>query len=66
MNILSHLNPNITVAVAAPASSKQEIQDLLNYSPITIPPDYLEVIHQAGDMELLVNLPDDEQWYLRV
>jgi hypothetical protein len=66
MNILSHLNPNITVAVSAPASTKKQIQDLLECSPIPIPSDYLEIIRQVGDMELLVNLPNDEQWYLRL
>ena len=66
MSILSHLNSALSVAAKDPGCNEEEIQELITFSPITVPPDYLGIVREATEVEIKVDLAVDGIWFLRI
>lgn len=66
MNILSNLYPNLKLAASRPPSTKEEIKALLEFSPIPVPQEYLQLIQQGSEMEIGVDLGCRGYWFIRI
>ncbi len=66
MSILSHFNSALTIASKDPGCTEEEIQELITFSPVTIPHDYLGIVREATEVEIKVNLAAEGQWFLRI
>lgn len=62
MDLLNNLNGIFRLAVAEDASSEAEIADLIGFSQITVPDEYLNLIRKHTELEFAVS----EVRYLRV
>lgn len=56
MSILSHLHPNLKIAAQDPGCAEEDIRNLINFSPVEIPPDYLELVRDATEVEIEAHL----------
>lgn len=54
------------IAASDSASTDEEIEELRQFSPIEIPPDFLDLIKHASEIEIGVDLGDDGYWFIRV
>ena len=54
MNILDNLNEQYELVSSEPASSEEEIQQLIEFSEIAIPEEYLNIIRQQTELSILV------------
>lgn len=66
MNILSNLYPSLKLVASQAPSTKDEIKALVEFSPIPIPPEYLQLIQQGSEMEIGVDLGSDGYWFIRI
>lgn len=66
MNILSNLHSALKIAASQRPSTKEEIQGLLEFSPISVPPEYLEIIEQGSELEISVNLGSRGYGFIRI
>ena len=66
MNILSNLYPSLKLAASEVPSTKEEIKALLGFSPIPVPPEYLQLIQQASELEIGVDLGSRGYWFIRI
>jgi hypothetical protein len=66
MNILSNLHSALKLAASDPPSTKDEIKDLLEFSPIPVPEEYLQLIQQGSEMEIGVDLGSRGYWFIRI
>lgn len=54
MRMFSELNKDFSIEVSSDASKEDEIKELINFSPIRIPNEYLELIRQKAELEINV------------
>ena len=54
MNILDNLNEQYEIVLSEPASSEEEIQKLIEFSEITVPEEYLNILRQQSEITILV------------
>lgn len=54
MSIFNLLGDGFSIATKTPPASEYEIQELEKFSPIPIPSDYLAIVRQAAEMEIIV------------
>lgn len=66
MNILSNLHPSLKLAASQAPSTKEEIKALLEFSPIRVPSEYLQLIQQGSALEIGVNLGSKGYWFIRI
>ena len=62
MSTLSKISKSFKIATCDCKSKDSEIDELIRYSKIDIPPEFLEVIKEKSEIEILV----DEKKYIRV
>ena len=66
MNILSNLYPSLKLAASQAPSTKEEIKALLEFSPIHVPPEYLQLIQEGSELEIGVDLQGEGYWFIRI
>lgn len=66
MSALSNLHSKLKVEAFQPRSSEDEIQALLDFSPISVPDDYLSLIREGSELEIGVDLADEGYWFIRI
>ena len=54
MDILNHLNEQYEIVLSEPANSEEEIQQLIEFSEITVPEEYLNILRQKTEITILV------------
>ena len=54
MDILNNLNEQYEIVLSEPASSEEEIQQLIEFSEIEVPEEYLGIIRQQSELSILV------------
>lgn len=54
MDILKHLNEQFEIVLSEPANSEEEIQQLIEFSEITVPEEYLNMLRQQTELTILV------------
>lgn len=54
MDILKNLNEQYEIVSSEPANSEEEIQQLIEFSEITVPEEYLNIIRQQTELSILV------------
>ena len=59
---ISNLNQVFSVDVAQSAASEADIGTLLSFSTIDVPQEYIQIVRQATDIEILVN----NRCYIRI
>lgn len=62
MNILNKMNKMFKIEAYEMKSVERDINDLLQYSNIAIPNEYIEIIREKTEIEILV----DEKKYIRI
>lgn len=62
MNILNNLNEIFRVDASNNASNEMEIAQLIDFSPINVPLEYLELIREKTEMEININ----DKMYIRL
>lgn len=62
MSILNNLNAKLSIYTSQMASSDEDIRRLIKFSRIQIPKDFLEVIREKSEIEILV----DGKKYIRL
>lgn len=66
MSLLSRLHPKLKLAASSHPSSENEIQTLLDFSPIAVPEDYLALIRHGSELEIGVDLGAEGYWFIRI
>lgn len=66
MNILSNLYPSLKLAASQPPSTKEEVNALLEFSPIPVPSEYLQIIQHGSNLEIGVDLGSRGYWFIRI
>jgi len=66
MNILSNLHPTLKLAASEAPSTKEEIKAFLEFSPIPVPTEYLQLIQHGSDLEIGVDLGSSGYWFIRI
>ena len=54
MNILDNLNKQYEIVSSEPASSEEEIRQLIEFSKIEVPEEYLNIIRQQANIKMIV------------
>lgn len=54
MDILKNLNEQYEIVLSEPASSEEEIQQLIEFSEIAVPEEYLNILRQQSELSILV------------
>lgn len=54
MNILDNLNKQYEIVSSEPASSEEEIRQLVEFSKIEVPQEYLNIIRQQANIKMVV------------
>lgn len=62
MNILNNLNEIFRVDASNNASNEMEIAQLIDFSPINVPLEYLELIREKTEIEININ----DKMYIRL
>lgn len=62
MSILSEVSNMFSVDVKQPPATEEEIKTLKSFSSIEVPLEYLELVHQATEIEIKV----DNKMYIRI
>lgn len=62
MSILKNLSSSYRIDAYKPASPEKDINDLLNFSQIEIPEDYLDIIREKTEVEINVG----QEKYIRI
>ncbi|MGD6875806.1 SMI1/KNR4 family protein [Bacillus infantis] len=62
MNILENISSEYTIDAKQAASKEEEIKELLEFSKISVPEEYIRLIRLASDIELNV----DSEMYIRI
>ena len=66
MNILSHLFPCLKLVSYQAPSTKEEINALVEFSPIEVPSEYLQLIQEGSELEIGVDLQGEGYWFIRI
>ena len=62
MSILNHIRNTFKIETFCACSTEKDVKQLLIFSPITVPTEYIEIIREKGEIEILV----DNQKYVRI
>lgn len=63
MNILNNLNEQYELVLSKPANNEEEIQQLIQFSEIAVPEEYLSILRQKTELTILVKNCKSE-WYI--
>ncbi len=62
MSILNNLSSNYRIDASKPSSNDEDIKNLIEFSKIEVPEDFLEIIRERTEIEINV----DEKKYIRI
>ncbi|RYI28830.1 SMI1/KNR4 family protein [Bacillus infantis] len=62
MNILENISSGFTIDAKEAASKEEEIKEILEFSKISVPEEYIRIVRLASDIELNV----DSEMYIRI
>lgn len=66
MSLLSHLHPRLKLVDPHPPDSEECIQDVVDFSPIPVPQDFIEVMREASDEQFSVEIPGEDPSYFSI
>lgn len=62
MSIINKISKSFEIAVSSAESSESEIDELIKYSKVDVPYEFLEIIRERTEIEILVN----KEKYIRI
>lgn len=66
MSLLSRLHPRLTLVDPEPPDSEEILQELVDWSPIEVPQELVDVMREASNGQFSVQMPEDDPYYFSI